>query len=89
MFPENITKLLGQAGTEINALTVFAYISNLKFFAEVFTPIKHLIPHQISSTANKYPLFFSNIGRILLISEFVKICLNLFKAVCSASQTLC
>lgn len=58
MFPENITKLLGQAGTEINALTVFAYISNLKFFAEVFTPIKHLIPHQITPQLINTPYSF-------------------------------
>lgn len=59
MFPENITKLLGQAGTEINALTVFAYISNLKFFTEVFTPIKHLtIPHQITPQLMNTPYSF-------------------------------
>lgn len=47
MFPENTTRFLGQADTEINVLTVLAYIVNLKFFAK--SPINHLtIPHRIN-----------------------------------------
>lgn len=57
MLPENITRLLSQADTEINTLTALAYIYNLKFFAEsAINPLT--IPHRINPQLINTPYSF-------------------------------